>query len=614
MRFRRTIPTLVPIALALAAVFFYVATTAPGLAHADQAIAVEGMCSGTLNSGATHHNLSAIAGYLPCRLGAAAGIVYRCNLVSAVIGGLAVGLFFAAARRLAGPVPGLLASLFLLLSHSMWWHATVAEVYAVNALLCAGVMYGLVRYDQSHDARWLWTAAAVAGLAVFNHLQMGLWLPGILAASWLEGGDRRARVRRLLRLALAYGAGILPYALVFARDTLRGGGISAAQEAAGGEFTRIFFTATAEQAVTTLRLFMLQWGWPSLFLVWVAWGGGWLFRGPGWRCTRTTMLVAFLVNTGFFAFYPTWDKFAFLLPSFLIASLQGAAGLAAAWALARRGPAGRIVFVAGNVAALAWAPVFFARLPDMARTSQFWAGYRAHELSRLTMTDGRYLANPDKSNYTVVERYISALEGRLRPQATLVDHIAATFFQLRHSQAHRGWRPDVTLRAFVPSVSDARRWPRGFGPGDGVSVILEAQRSGPVYTTSLLLGGFAEVVERLLAEGWTFVEDPVMPDASVWELTRGATAARIPLVTSLAAGAAPEDGANGVVVTFVRRNPPLRLGVTWRTPDRELLGVPRRFSIPFDSRPVFVVAPPRAASAEIDIFGVAAGEVQLAIR
>lgn len=602
---------LLVLVVSLGAVLFYVATAAPGLAHADQAIAIEGWCSAALNSGATHHNLSALLGYLPCQFGPAAGIAYRSNLVSAVVAGVAVGLFFAAARRLAGLVSGLFASLFLLLSHSMWWHATVAEAYAVNALLCAGVLYGLVRYDQSHNARWLWTAAAAAGLGVFNHLQMGLWAPGLLVASWLEGGDWATRARRLQRLALAYGAGILPYALVFARDTVRGGGIAAAREAAGGEFTELFFTANGEQAVATARLFMLQWGWPSLFLVFVAWGGLWLLRGPEWRSTRTTIAIAFVVNTGFFAFYPTWDKFAFLLPSFLIAGLLGAVGLAAAWAWARHGRVSRVAFVTANVAALAWMPVFFARLPDTARSSPFWANYRTHELSRLTMMDGRYLANPDKSNYTIVERYVSALERRLDPKSTLIDHIAATFFQLGHAQSRRGWRPDVSLRLFVPSISDPRRWPRGFGPGDGKAVILEAQRSGPVYATSLLLGGFSEVVKGLLEDGWTFVEQPVVAGLSVWKLTRGAGAAERPLLTSLAPGSGPEAGAYGLVVRFVSRNPPLRLGVAWRGSDGQPLGAASHFNIPFDSPPVFVAAPPLAESAEADVFGVKAGDVLL---
>ena len=609
MRFRRAISVLFPSAVALGAVLLYGATTAPGLAHSDQAIVIDGMCSATLDSAASHHNLTVLAGYLPCRLGTVAGIAYRCNLVSAVIGGLAVGLFFAAARRLAGPVAGLLASLFLLLSHSMWWHSTVAEVYAVNALLCAGVLYGLVRYDQSRDTRWLWSAATVAGLGVFNHVQMGFWLPGLLTATWLEGGEIRERLRRLLKLALAYGAGILPYAILFARDMLRRGGVSAAEEVAGGEFARIFFTVNAAQVAATARLFMLQWGWPSLFLVWAAWGVWQLFRGPQWRCTRTAILVGFLVNTGFFAFYPTWDKFAFLLPSFIIVSLLGAAGLAAAWAVARRRAAGRVAFLAVNVAALAWAPVFFARLPDIAVGSKLWSRYQVNDALRLSVGDGRYLANPDKSNHTIVERYIAAMEERLPPQATLIDHAGATFFQFRHAQSFRGWRPDVSLRVFVPAFTDPRRWPRGFGPKEGVSVILEAQRSGPVYSTSLLLGGFSEVVKSLLDEGWTFIEHPVMPDASVWELARGTAAAQRPLVASLAAGGAA--GPNGVTVTFIRRNPPLQLGVTWRAPDRQPLGAPGRFDIRFDSPPVFAEAPPGAATAEVDVFGVAAGEVQL---
>lgn len=592
---------------ALVPLAFYVATAAPGLAHADQAIAIDAMCSGAISAAATHHSLTAVLGYVPCHAGAAAGIARRANLLSALLGAGAVVAFLAALRRLMPWTPAILASLYLMVSHSMWWHATVAEVYAANALVCALVLAALVRYDADKDERWLWAAAIVAGLGAFNHLQMGFWQPALLLAAWVgPGPSARERLARALRVAAALAVGLLPLGAAFLADLSRGGGLrGAAGEAAGGEFTSLFFTFSGPEIVNTVRLFSLQWGWPSLFWAFVAWGTVRLARG-GATATSVAVATAFAINTAFFAGYPTWDKFAFLLCSFVLATFVGALGLAEAWKRYGATPRGRVALVAVNVAMLAYVPLFFRRLPEVAAGSAWWARYRTPPAARLTMLDGTYAGNPDKHAYDRVERYVAGLARTLPSRATLVDHVGATCFQFRHARRYRGARPDLALRTFVPAGLAIQRWPDGLGADAAPATLAADLGRGPVFVTSIVLYGFHDVAGHLLDSDLTFVERPVDGDLVVYELVPGST---------VVAGAGVElarETDRTFVVRFARRNPPLRLGIAWRDAGGRAVAPAQSFKIPYDCPPTRFEAPPSAVAADVSAFGVAVGSLTLA--
>jgi hypothetical protein len=564
------------------------------------------MCAGHVSAGATHHNLTALAGYLPCRWGDGGGVARRANLVSAALAAAGIALFFAALRGLMPLLPAVFGTLFTALSHSLWWHATVAEAYAANVLACGAVLHALVRHDRTRDERWLWWAGVAAGLGAFNHLQMGMWMPALVVAAASRPQDPLGvRAARALRAGAAILVGLVPLLLAFLTDLRSGSSAGrAAGELAGGEFTRAFFTYTAAELARTGRLFLLQWGWPSLVLAYAAWGAVRLARAPGLRTTGIAAAVAFAVNTTFFAGYPTWDKYAFLMSSFLLVSFVGAVGIQAAFERYGQGRRGRLALVAAHALMVAYVPLFFRSLPRLARTSALWAEYRPAEAARLTMFDGVYRANPDKHGYDDVERYASGLGAALPQGATLVDHVAGTFFQLRHAQHYRRWRPDVELRAFVPSGLDPSRWPSALPAAGADEALTAARERRPVFVTSIHLAGFVDVLGALLDRDYTLVERPVAPGLTVQELVPGREVAGPGVLARL------EPTSGGVIAHFPRRNPPLRLGVAWRAAGEV---PPRRaYRIAFDSPPVRFDAPPAATGVDVDAFGVALGSLNWA--
>ncbi|TPW04534.1 MAG: hypothetical protein FD129_2888, partial [bacterium] len=145
------------------------------------------------------------------------------NLMSALFGALAAGvLAMAVARATGDKVAGVLSGLALGVSRVFWEYSLVVEVFSLNALFGALLLYFLVELvrsrEEGHPA--LWTLPAIgltAAQALTHHLTLVLvavpvilTLITIVALPAKSGLDPTA-TRRALLLAVAAGLlGLLP--------------------------------------------------------------------------------------------------------------------------------------------------------------------------------------------------------------------------------------------------------------------------------------------------------------------------------------------------------------------------------------------------------------------
>ncbi len=135
------------------------------------------------------------------------------HLSSAVLGALACGFVYWAARLLGASIlPALIAAWLFGASEHFWSQAIIAEVYTLNALLFFAAYALLLHGRRNADRTWPWILAAAAyGLSLANHWPLvALATPGLMLAALPV---RRALLRKLpLLLGTALPCALLPYA------------------------------------------------------------------------------------------------------------------------------------------------------------------------------------------------------------------------------------------------------------------------------------------------------------------------------------------------------------------------------------------------------------------
>jgi hypothetical protein len=440
---------------------------------------------------------------------------------------------------------------------------------------------------------------------------MGMWVPALgvvlLTARRPKDGTW---VSWVLKTALWFLIGFLPYLAVFIKDAFSAGDIgSATYGAMGSDFVRIFFTLGSaselfDVIVNNSRLFVLQWAWPSIFYIYIALGVYWILAKRELSTVNLAAGTAFLVNTLFFAFYPTWDKFAFLLPSFIILSYVGTLGLGTVWTkFVRNRKALVVCFLLVNVFCCLYPIYFFEKLPNIATHSHFWRFYQAHEQKRNTLEDAEFLANPNKRNYTTTDDFANALFDVLPTNSIFVDHISRTYYQLTlYYQQLYGRRPDIEILLFMPvnPVTKPSDWPGAFGKDELVDFIRRAPSVDRVFLPAFY--GYDEVTKGLLDSGMTLVDRRLNEEWTVLQVKEARELDVREVVDEVVVGIdldkesphqmtegsfRPQDsGRMGTLIRFKENNPPMVIRVDWENLTRETRFASRPMYIPYNCNPL----------------------------
>ena len=132
------------------------------------------------------------------------------------LGMVSIWLFYLTIRRLTGTKVALLASL-LLATDVMYLLTCVFDwgPVALQHALCAGLLYGSVRYTQDRRARWLFVAAICAGLALWDKA-LFVWLMAGFGVAFLAVFPKEIwqlvrSPRRLSVLVSGFALGAAPF-------------------------------------------------------------------------------------------------------------------------------------------------------------------------------------------------------------------------------------------------------------------------------------------------------------------------------------------------------------------------------------------------------------------
>lgn len=195
---RPSVPRIVllaALATALLALGVYLRTLHPGVGPSFDSIELQ---IASLVGGVIHPPGSpqyVMLGRLAMSILPGPSAAYRLNLMSALFAAGTVGVVFLLTYRLTqNLVIGSFASLALALAPRLWYQASVAEPYALNAFYVALVLYLLIAWHQDGAPTAYWAALTAYALSFGNHLSMILLLPAFLYV--VEITDRSMLLRR----------------------------------------------------------------------------------------------------------------------------------------------------------------------------------------------------------------------------------------------------------------------------------------------------------------------------------------------------------------------------------------------------------------------------------
>ena len=490
---------MVALLLFVAAFGVYAATASPVLGWLDSPEFVAASAS----LGVAHspgHPAEALVGRLATLL-PVGDVAFRVNLISAICAAACAVIVFYTARaaleRLAGPPPqpsrasggrsrSLPASsrtifaagvaLVFAFCWASWIQAVRAEVYALQASLCIGVIHAVITLEATRDRRWLVWAGLLSGLALATHHLIALLVIAPAAVSVLA----IRRMRRADTLGTCALAGVLGLA-VFAYLPVRSQAGPELNWAAPHTADRFAWTVTAKafQKATTQKLATSRSAAAAYVVVTVVeettvplsalavFGLLWGLRRRRAPCGLLAgVLVVGLAGRVLVGFEPgTPDHHGYLLPALAAWLVLAAVGAAALTEMAiavqpslRRG---------ATIAALAVLLVAPVQVLANAPRASMRGAYASDELARWELED-------------------------LPPRALLLLGYYETSFRVAALRAVEASRPDLSIldRSFLTypgtAIAAKRRYPE---LAELIDAPLRADRPTP-------LARLAEIADR----------------------------------------------------------------------------------------------------------------------
>ena len=388
-----------------------------------------------------------------------ANLAWRINAISAVSAAAAIGaLFLVAVKMTADRRAASLAAVALAVSHTFWFQAVTAEVYAIHALFML-LLIGFVLYGpEDVSLRVRFAIAVMAGLATANHVLFLLTIATALACS--PRSALRCGGRELAVVTAGFLLGFAPWWIQFFRMSRIGGLLATVQGATGlpvlGD--RLWTAPDTFLANVIGYVAWLMYQFTPFGIVVGIWGFADLRRRS--PAAFRLLLALFVVHVTFSANYQVADRYTFHVFSYVVFALAMAAGfgklLAAVDTISRRGL--RTAAAAATVVAVVSPIAIYAAIPRTLRA----AGINDAAVGIPPVgTGGRngieYFMNPNHRGDDSPERFGRTTLAGLAPSALVLapkESDQETYLVLRYFQLVEQQRPDVELDLILwqPSV------------------------------------------------------------------------------------------------------------------------------------------------------------------
>lgn len=434
----------------------------------------------SLNAWVNNHNLFNLLGFGWMKMLFFVDPYQALGLLAALFGSLAVYTTFLIGLEFDKTgIAGTCGALALMVSHAVWWHSTVVEVYTLNAFLIAVMVLGILRYEARGRIRSLYAAAFAWGLGVSNHVLMGLFGVSaifLLVVVLLRKSETRRGGKALL-LVVFFLLGAALYIGVFLRDVFvlferlklstspPGEAFGEAlrqtvHRATGGDFKSYMFTEqmTAGERWRWRFNYLLLFGmnFPSAALPLGIYGFIAWWRRKDHRLSVGFVTLGLIPQIIWSANYFIWDMFAFSMPVYVLFGFSICYGIAE---IVKKGKKTNVLL------AIALPTLLLPLLlyPWMAHRGQregavrrYFSSYAEYHMAKPAFDPIRYIVNPFKGGYSESTVVFDALFAELPEGAYVlagdptIDYVLRYYYRgIRHE------REDLRLFSlFAPFIDE----------------------------------------------------------------------------------------------------------------------------------------------------------------
>ncbi len=434
----------------------YIMTMAPSVIWGDSADFALKVHSFLLDPAADGHPLYVLLGrvfsWLPGELGV------NLNFMSAFFAALAVTLVYLITKMLTGKnIPAAIAAVALSLSHAFWFHATITEVYTLNALFVALIIWLLLKWKQDIEQMyWLYGACFVFGLSLSHHLIIGLAGFAGLYFMIAYGGKRLLGWRRISIILAVFLLGSSLYWGLLLRWFLSMPGKSAeiVDIVTGRGHKEYMFSATLIPLLKNIGFYFayLFYQFPVSGFFIGMFGFFKLIKND--RRIAWFFIILLAANTIFFISGASLQyNYPFMIHDYLIFSIMIGYGsnFVLAWTgekLGRRTPAYVPYLLVFSFICLF--PVLTYQITPVLSKKM---GIRLASARPLPYRNNeQFFLNPSKAGYDGPRQYALRVFGLLEPGAIIIADFTPAVV-LEYYQRVLGMRPDVELK-YVQNVGD----------------------------------------------------------------------------------------------------------------------------------------------------------------
>ncbi|MBC7692255.1 MAG: DUF2723 domain-containing protein [Methylotenera sp.] len=473
----------------------------------------------TISTHVDSHNITMITGWLFACL-PFGELAFKLNLVSSFYAALAVTFFyFTLLEQFDRKALAWAGSILLMISHALWWHATILESYATNAFFTSMGLLFMVRlekYGKEQDLYWL---CGISGFAIFNHVSMGFLCIAALFAAIVRMVQVAHRAGAIfIRCAGSALLGLSPWLALFIRDWINFNSLSfAINHAFFGPFKGMMLAGTFDANFTDFLLIYLT-NFPNLLLICIPFGFYFIFKAWGRKSASLLAILTQLSLVSVFAFtYQTWNKFSFGQPALVIFCFIGCFSLNEIFNQIESRKSKRLeAAVALALMASIFFPIYlYGKLSTWGMDrSSIWSRKYSDGHAPNAFRVNEYIGNPLKTHFTDYDTFCRLTLAQLPSGAILFDDDGRSFYQFTdYFQKQLGLRPDLNIQVMNSFAYDNIGW--GQNPQSAGAILRNAYfEDRLLYTTSLSFP-FSRALESMPAnERFHFVKVPL--DEAHW--------------------------------------------------------------------------------------------------